>query len=243
MGAVDPHKAVSRAFWSVARAGLLLSGLLCSGCGTGTSSVNDFCAPIEGPTGGSPLGKWNVDPALACQVPTARVSSGDWCSKLVYDDRGVKDGLVLGQDFLPIIYDASDPTKQSVIEYKVDPMCGQNCGRYSAKLVFEGPSATDFPAGCLSQHEANPSCTDLGTKIQALVDANVLPGRPCGSPTHGLRRSAIRGNRHGANAKATAVRTLLRRIGRHAAGDPCSVWHAHQPGLGAGHAQAFLPFV
>ena len=50
-------------------------------------------------------------------------------------------------------------------------------------------------------------------------------------------------DRHGADPEEAALRALLRRIGRHAAGDPRAVRDAHQPGLGAGAAQALLPDV
>src|SRR4029079_4405355 len=77
---------------------LLVAALSAVGCGSGTHSVNDYCAPLAS-TGGDPMGNWEV--TASCQVPYARTASDDWCSRLVYDNSGVHDGLFLGQDFSP----------------------------------------------------------------------------------------------------------------------------------------------
>jgi hypothetical protein len=179
---------------ATARVGLL-GGLLgaWASCGTGTSSATDFCPLIDG-QGGDPSNDttegqtWKVDGS--CQVRYARTASPEWCSQLVYNEKGVKDGLFLGQEFLPIIYEpnAADPTdhsRESTITYTRDPNCGQNCGAYSARLVFEGRTTTYFPAGCLDQHMASPTCIDLAAKIQKLAnqaipiveDVECTPGR------------------------------------------------------------------
>jgi hypothetical protein len=85
----------------------------------------------------------------------------------------VQDGLFLGTEFLPIVGVSADGKTISHISYAADPTCGQSCGTYEAMLVFEGTSTTNFPLGCLRQHIPDPTCDDLGAKIQTLV--NVLP--------------------------------------------------------------------
>jgi hypothetical protein len=158
----------------------LLATLLCAsaGCGTGTSSSNDFC-PVVDSTGGDPVGNWTVH--ASCQVPYVRTYTADWCSQLVYNnqDQGVKDGLFLGQEFLPLT--------SGTVSYRLpdltmgDSACGDHCGYYSAALVFSGMTTTRFPLGCLQQHMAvgtgpnlQKTCDDLQVMIKALAD-NVLP--------------------------------------------------------------------
>ena len=151
---------------------LTLGGLAPLACGQGTYSVNSECPKLAAATGGDPLGKWKVE--SSCQVPYARTTADDWCQKLVYGANGVADGLFLGTEILPIVgTSAADPTVMSQITYSTDHSCGNNCGTYEATLVFEGRSTTNFPLGCLRQHIANPTCDDLGAKIETLV--NVLP--------------------------------------------------------------------
>jgi hypothetical protein len=173
------HLRRARLCAATARVGLLgaLLGTWAS-CGPGTSSANDFCPLVDGqggdPSNATPEGQtWKVD--ASCQVRYARTASPEWCSQLVYSERGVKDGLFLGQEFLPIVYvenpaDPTDRSRESTITYTRDPNCGQNCGTYSARLVFEGKTTTYFPAGCLDQHMASPTCADLAAKIQTLAD-------------------------------------------------------------------------
>lgn len=155
----------------VLRAGAFALSLVLVGCGQGTTSVNNSCPTLEAATGGDPTGLWNV--MSYCEIPYARTAADDWCSKLVYSSAGVQDGLFLGTEFLPIVAVSADGKAVSHINYVSDPTCGQNCGTYEALLVFEGTSTTNFPLGCLRQHIPNPSCDDLGAKIQTLV--NVLP--------------------------------------------------------------------
>jgi hypothetical protein len=159
---------------ALALASFTLLGFAPSGCGDGTYPVNNDCPKLAAATGGDPLGTWKVQ--SSCQVPYARTAADDWCQKLVYGANGVTDGLFLGTDILPIVgTSAVDGTTMSEIIYSRDltMMCGQNCGFYQATLVFEGTSTTNFPLGCLRQHIPNPTCADLGAKIQTLV--NVLP--------------------------------------------------------------------
>ena len=68
-------------------------------------------------------------------------------------------------------------------------------------------------------------------------------GRGRGAPA--ARISRHRAHRAGlpADAGIAPHRALLRRGGRHAAGDPFALWQPAQPGLGAGAAQALLPQV
>ena len=138
------------------------------GCGSGTVRVNDVCPTMQS-TGGDPTGTWVVTDS--CQVPYPRTGTTDWCSQLVYGDGIVKDGLVLGQNFIPVKLGGA-----STITYTADEtMCPKHdCGTYSAVIVFEGPTTTKFPHGCLVQHMANPSCSDLQTQINALA-INTLP--------------------------------------------------------------------
>ena len=63
-------------------------------------------------------------------------------------------------------------------------------------------------------------------------------GRPAGP---GIRRNADCRGRHGAHLPADRLRAVLRRIGRHATGDPRAARRADQPRLGPCAAQAFLP--
>jgi hypothetical protein len=162
---------------TTARAGLL-AVLLATGCGTGTSSINDFC-PGSNSQGGNPVGNWTVH--ASCQVPYVRTYTADWCSQLVYNnlDQGVKDGLFLGQEFLPLT--------SGTVSYRLpdlamgDSACGDNCGYYTAALVFSGMTTTRFPLACLQQHMAvgtgaklQNTCDDLQVKIKALAE-NVLP--------------------------------------------------------------------
>ncbi len=56
-----------------------------------------------------------------------------------------------------------------------------------------------------------------------------------------LRGHAASGHRAGADRRANRLRAVLRRIGRHATGDPRPAGLADQSGLGAGAAQAVLP--
>jgi hypothetical protein len=165
----------------VALVGLVLASL---GCGAGTSSVSNVC-PSFPSTGGDPLGDpaammttWTVSDS--CQVPYPRTATADWCSQLVYGDGVVKDGLFLGQQFIPI----STMNGESTVTYTADANCpNHDCGTYSAMLVFSGPTTTNFPLGCLRQHTPNPTCaptagalagSDLQTQIQMLAE-NVLP--------------------------------------------------------------------
>jgi hypothetical protein len=143
------------------------------GCGQGTYSVNNTCPKLASATGGDPTGKWKV--MSYCQVPYARTAADDWCQKLVYGAAGIADGLFLGTEILPLVGVSADGKAVSGINYVVDPTCGQHCGTYSATLVFEGTTTTNFPLACLRQHVADPTCDDLGAKIQMLVDNNVLP--------------------------------------------------------------------
>jgi hypothetical protein len=131
-------------------------------------NVNSWCAPVVS-TGGDPTGNWEI--TGSCQVPYARTATDDWCSHLVYGTEHVVDGLILGQEFLPIT--------SGSIKYGPDPDpshgCGPGCGIYEAELVFSGRTTTHFPLGCLKQHTPDPTCDDLGAKVQTLVESNVLP--------------------------------------------------------------------
>jgi hypothetical protein len=142
--------------------------LVAVGCGGGTHSINNSCPKIQS-QGGDPRGRWGV--TSSCQVPYARTASDDLCSKLVYDGSGVKDGLILGQEFLPIL-------APSTIRFETPPgePCGPDgtCGTYNAQLVFSGMATTNFPMGCLAQHQAHPTCADLEKKMEALIDTSVL---------------------------------------------------------------------
>jgi hypothetical protein len=143
-------------------------------CSSGTSSVNNLCPAVDS-TGGNPIGTWTVTDS--CQVPYARTATPDWCSQLVYFATAgktpgtVKDGLFLGQEFIPIATDMG----QSTVSYMDNGSCpNHDCGTYSAMLVFEGPTTTNFPLGCLKMHTPNPTCDDLTTQINLLA-MNVLP--------------------------------------------------------------------
>jgi hypothetical protein len=145
-----------------------------AGCNSSTQSVSNVCPVIES-TGGTPVGTWVVTDS--CQVPYMRTATPDWCSQLVYYENmpkspgTVKDGLFLGQEFIPIATDMG----QSTVTYMDNGSCpNHDCGTYSAMLVFAGPTTTNFPLGCLKAHTPNPTCADLETQINALA-INVLP--------------------------------------------------------------------
>ena len=70
-----------------------------AGCSGTTSPVSDACPAIAA-TGGNPVGTWVVTDS--CQQPYAQTMTPDWCSQLVYTPGTAKDGLFLGQAFLPL---------------------------------------------------------------------------------------------------------------------------------------------
>jgi hypothetical protein len=151
---------------TVCALGALLAAL--GGCSNGTSPVQSFCPPIES-TGGNPVGTWTV--TYACQVPYAQQSTADWCAQLVYGDGTVKDGLFLGQAFIPV-----DTMGGSKVVFTEDPGCpNHDCGTYMANLIFAGPTTTKFPKGCLEQHTPNPTCQDLQADMLMLIMNDVLP--------------------------------------------------------------------
>jgi hypothetical protein len=158
-----------------ARLVLVVASTLAStaiGCGGTTSPVSNACPAIAA-TGGNPVGTWVVTDS--CQQPYAQTMTPDWCSQLVYTKGTAKDGLFLGQAFLPIDtttgMDAMGKfTAKSWVSYVADPACPMNdCGQYSAKLTFAGMTTTKFPLGCLQQHNPNPTCADLQKGISELV--------------------------------------------------------------------------
>jgi hypothetical protein len=152
-----------------------VAGSALVGCGSSSRQVSDVCPPPDSTGGGSPVGTWTVTDS--CQIPYARTATPDWCSQLVYFATmgkmvgTVKDGLFLGQEFIPIATDKG----QSTVTYMDNMACANHdCGTYSAMLVFAGPTTTNFPLGCLKAHTPNPTCDDLTTQINALA-MNVLP--------------------------------------------------------------------
>jgi hypothetical protein len=154
---------------STMNASLGALALVAVGCGGGTYPINNSCPKIQGPQGGDPRGTWGV--TSSCQVRYARTASDDLCSKLVYDTSGVKDGLILGNEFLPIL-------EPSTITFETPPgePCGPDgtCGTYRAQLIFAGLATTNFPMGCLTQNQAHPTCADLQTKMEDLIDSSVI---------------------------------------------------------------------
>jgi hypothetical protein len=158
---------------------VLLFAATVAGCSSGTSPVSNACPAIES-TGGNPVGTWVVTDS--CQVPYAQTMITDWCSQLVYGNGTVKDGLVLGQAFAPIVTGTgTDPmtgmfTASSWITYTEDALCpNHDCGTYAARITYAGPTEVNFPPGCLDQHTPTPSCSELQMQAQMLVDNNVLP--------------------------------------------------------------------
>jgi hypothetical protein len=154
-----------------ARAGLLALALGAAACGSSTYSVDNKCPnKIAGPIGDPTGGRWTVQ--SYCQIPYARTAADDWCSKLVLDNSGVRDGLFLGTEITNI-------QPGSWIDYDAAPVglpCGPQgslCGTYEEALIFAGRTSTIFPMACMRQHEANPTCLDLQAKIRELH--NVLP--------------------------------------------------------------------
>jgi hypothetical protein len=149
---------------------MLALALTVAGCNaTGsTYAVDDYCPAQHKGAVGDPTGRWYV--TNYCQVPYARTAADDWCSKLIYDNAGIRDGLFLGSEI-------TTPQHGSWInyEYPPGPPCGDKgtCGTYEAALIFTGEATTIFPLACLQQHLADPTCADLQIKIKGLN--NVLP--------------------------------------------------------------------
>jgi hypothetical protein len=166
---------------TTARLSLVLVFAAALGCGNGTSAVSNVCPPIAsaGNSSVGPVGTWVVTDS--CQVPYAQTATADWCSQLVYGDSTVKDGLFLGQAFLPILTTAgTDATTgkfnaASWVTYTDDGCPDQTCGQYSAKITFSGQTTTKFPKGCLELHTPNPTCDDLQKDMQTLITNDVLP--------------------------------------------------------------------
>jgi hypothetical protein len=150
------------------RALIVLAALALAAVSCDRAQITTLC-PSVASTGGDPTGDWEI--TASCQVPYGRTTVDDWCSRLVYNEQGVVDGLFLGTEFLPL--------KSGLIKYQPDPdaKCGQGCGFYSAQFTFEGVTTTHFPRGCLSQHiaPADGGCMDLEQKLRNLIDMSVLP--------------------------------------------------------------------
>jgi hypothetical protein len=168
---------------ALARLALVLLATV-AGCSGTTSPVSDACPAIAA-TGGNPVGTWVVTDS--CQQHYAQTMTPDWCSQLVYTQGMAKDGLFLGQAFLPLdtttgTDDKGKFTAKSWVSYVADPSCPNNdCGQYSAKLTFAGMTTTNFPIGCLQAHNPNPSCDDLQKGISALVTLPNIENVSCTS--------------------------------------------------------------
>src|SRR6266851_4602009 len=133
--------------------GVLLMAQACSSGATGGGACADSHA-----CGGDPEGEWVV--VDSCMVPYVRTASDEWCSRLVYDPISVKDGLVLGHEFLPL--------RSGTITYLPDHT-------YAGQFIFAGATTTYFPAACLKQHGVlAPTCENLATEIQTLANS-VIP--------------------------------------------------------------------
>jgi hypothetical protein len=160
----DDHLRVlrSRRPVRVAVLALALAAVGCNATGS-TYAVDDKCPAQNKGAVGDPTGRWYVK--SYCQVPYARTAADDWCSKLVYDNAGIRDGLFLGSEITTL-------QRGSWINYDFPPgpPCGDKgtCGTYEVALIFAGQATTIFPLACLQQHLADPTCADLQVKIKAL---------------------------------------------------------------------------
>jgi hypothetical protein len=143
-------------------------------CGQGTYSINNSCPKLES-VGGNPSGTWTV--TNYCQIHYTRSTSDDWCSKLVYDQSGVRDGLFLGIEPTQIL--AGSWVRFTPHDPDMDPFCKgaapNTCGDYESALAFGGTTTTIFPLGCMRQHQVDPTCEDLQKKARELIGNNVLP--------------------------------------------------------------------
>jgi hypothetical protein len=140
---------------------------LALGC-TGTTTQT-YCPTVDA-TGGSVVGTWETRAGQTqfCVAPYDRVSSGDWCSQLVFDSSGIRS-LMLGHpqmNFVSGTIAFTDPNGQ---------LTDVTSGSYTSDLQFEGKDSVWFPRPCIDAYGHVPpaTCDDLTSNIgQFLSDGS-----------------------------------------------------------------------
>jgi hypothetical protein len=122
-----------------------------SGCAA--KSENYGCPTVDA-TGGAVIGDWNV--TSACTAEYDRVTSGDWCSQLVFDANGVRQAYL------------GHPT----LKFKSGKLSFIGNGSYTSELSFEtlpGEARTTFPYSCLTAYGKEPSCGELTGALEGYL--------------------------------------------------------------------------
>jgi hypothetical protein len=101
----------------------------------------------------------NQPATVAREVPPA-LTSGDWCSGLIYGANGVS-AFTFGYDPLSMA--------GGLLTYTED-------GLYSGTLNTSGQGVVEIPSRCLTRFGAEPTCDELSLSLMAF--AAIKPSRP-----------------------------------------------------------------
>jgi hypothetical protein len=128
-----------------------LGALAIAALGCGATKTQDYCPTVTA-TGGSVVGEWTTDGQPFCVAPISRVSSGDWCSQLVFGPGGISN-LQLGHPELAF--------KTGSLSFTDSSGDGKS-GDYTSLLHYEGGETVWFPRECIDAYGHVPpaKCAD-----------------------------------------------------------------------------------